>query len=200
MARLWTAIAAHYRGNGAVAAFDLINEFPGAWGVQQVLADAVRQGDPRRVQVIEGFTFAEFLKLHDAGIFPNSVFSDHFYAAAPLTTAEIEARLQATTGSPVPVYVGEFLAADFAAATRLMDQAGTAWSSWTYKTVDQGEWGVFNYHPELATDIQHDSFQTIADKWSTPLTSWNQPDQIPNYSLNNDRVVGNSVPAAPFPS
>ena len=83
MAQLWTEVAAHYRGNGAIAALDLINEFPGAWGVQQVLSRAVQAGDPNRVQVVEGFTYAEFLKLHAAGTFPNSVFSDHFYRPEP---------------------------------------------------------------------------------------------------------------------
>ena len=200
MARLWTVIAAHYRGNGAVAAMDLINEFPGNWGVQQALADAVRKGDPHRVQVIEGFTFPEFLKLHAAGAFPNSVFSDHFYEADPLATADIEQRLQAIADSPVPVYIGEFLAADFTAATQAMNRAGAAWSSWTYKTVDMGEWGAFNYSANLKTDIQHDPYQDIAAKWSTSLTSWQTPDQPSNYSLNNNRPSDRMELADPFPS
>ena len=194
MARLWTTIATHYRGDGAIAAFDLINEFPGAWGVQQVLAKAVHDADPRRLQMIEGFTFPEFMKLYQAGVFPNAIFSDHFYGDAPLSTDTIAQRLQASADSPVPVYVGEFLAADFPAATSLMNQANTSWSSWTYKTVDMGEWGTFNYYPTLKTDIQNDPYQSILAKWSTDLTAWQQPTPQPvNYSTNPKRA---SMPAA----
>ncbi len=183
------AIAAHYRGNGAIAAFDLINEFPGAWGVQQVLSHAVRDGDPNRVQVIEGFTFAEFMKLHAAGEFPNSIFSDHFYGDKPLTTEEINARLKETANSPVPVYIGEFLAQDFGAATAAMDLAGASWSPWTYKAVDLGDWAIFNYYSDLKTDIQNDSYEAIQAKWSNALTQWQTPTADRNYFLNENRRI-----------
>jgi endoglucanase len=188
MADLWTEIAAHYRGNGAIAAFDLINEFPGNWGVQQVLSRAVAKGDPRRLQVVEGFTLAEFLKLHEAGEFPNSIFSDHFYGDNPLTTEEMTKRLQDTANSPVPVYIGEFLAVDFPAVTRMMDQAGTGWSSWTYKTVDMGEWGIINYYPSAKTDIQKDSYADISRKWSSAFTAWQSTPNKPVFYSNKSRM------------
>jgi endoglucanase len=187
MAQLWTAVAVHYRGNGAVAAFDLINEFPGAWGIQQELSRAVRKADPDRVQVIEGFTYAEFIKLHKAGEFPNSVFSDHLYGAGPLTTEEIKARLKVSEGSPVPVYIGEVLAADFKTAAEAMSLSKAAWSSWTYKTVDMGDWGIFNYYSTVKTDIQNDSYDSILAKWSTDLTQWQRPGSPTNSSIKQDR-------------
>jgi endoglucanase len=189
MSRLWTTIAAHYRGNGAIAAFDLINEFPGNWGVQQVLSRAVRSGDPDRIQVIEGFTYPEFIKLHKAGEFPNSIFSEHLYGEKPISTEDLKARLKETAGSPVPIYIGEFLAADFATATQTMNLSKVAWSSWTYKAVDMGQWGVFNYYSNLKTDIQRDTFRTIRAKWSTDLTAWQIPGATQNYFLNENRRV-----------
>jgi hypothetical protein len=191
MADLWTEIAAHYRGNGAIAAFDLINEFPGAWGVQQVLARAVAKADPKRLQVVEGFTHAEFLKAYAAGDFPNSIYSDHFYAKDPLTTEEVARRLADTANSPVPVYIGEFLAADFPASTRMMDQAGTGWSSWTYKTVDMGEWGIINYFPSAKTDIQKDSYQDIARKWTSSFKPWEHASNKPTFYANGHRAARN---------
>jgi endoglucanase len=200
MARLWTAVAAHYRGNGAIAAFDLINEFPGQWGVQKVLSRAVRQGDPDRVLIVEGYTFEEFLKLHDAGEFPNSVFSEHLYAAEPLSTEEVKTRLKDTTASPVPVYIGEFLAADFAATTEIMNGLKVSWSPWTYKAVDMGQWSLLSYTTKLKIDIQHDSFQDIMAKWSTELTAWQTPGADPNLFINENRrfakVAGPSTPLA----
>lgn len=187
MARLWTAVAAHYRSEGAIAAFDLINEFPGAWGVQQVLSEALRKEDSERVQVVEGFTMAEFAKLRMSGVFPNSVFSEHLYGDTPLTTEEISRRLEADASSPVPVYIGEFLAKDFQSATRVMDTAHVSWSSWTYKTVDMGDWGVFNYFASLRTDLNNDSFEAILGRWGFDLVQWRKVGTSPNYYVNDDR-------------
>jgi hypothetical protein len=189
MADLWTEIAAHYRGNGAIAAFDLINEFPGNWGVQQVLSRAVSKADPSRLQVVGGFTHAEFLALHARGDFPNSIYSDHFYGTDPLSTEEIAKRLKDTADSPVPVYIGEFLAADFAATARMMDQAGIGWSSWTYKTVDMGEWGIINYSPQAKTDIDEDSRAEIAKKWSTAFTAWQSSPGKSFFYFNRKRTI-----------
>lgn len=187
MSRLWTAIAVHFRGEGAIAAFDLINEFPGAWGVQQVLSDAIKKADPERVQVVEGFTLAEFIKLQQGGAFPNAVFSEHLYGDAPLTTSELSDRLKADIDSPVPVYIGEFLAKDFQTITGLMNDAKISWSSWTYKTVDMGDWGVFNYGSGLRVDIQKDSYETLMSRWAVDLIQWRKPGASPNASVNDDR-------------
>ena len=191
MSRLWTTIASHYRGEGSIAGFDLINELPGAWGVQQVLSDAVRLGDPARVQIVEGFSLPEFLRLRRRGAFRNSIFSDHLYGVGPLSTDILLARLRADAQSPVPVYVGEFLAQDFRAATRMMDKAGVGWSSWTYKTVDMGDWGVFNYYPSLKVDVEHDSFSDLLAKWTTGLTTWQDAGSAPNAYVKEDRGLAN---------
>ena len=187
MSRLWTKIAEHYRGEGAIAGFDLINEFPGAWGVQQVLSEALRKADPDRVQIVEGFTLAEFLRLRQSGAFPNAVFSEHLYGDAPLTAAEMTDRLKGDLESPVPVYIGEFLAKDFAASTGFMNAAKISWSSWTYKTVDMGDWGVINYGSSLRTDIQNDSFEDILSRWTFDLAQWRKPGASSNSTVNDDR-------------
>ncbi len=197
MADLWTVIATHYRGNGAIAAFDLINEFPGNWGVQQVLSRAVAGADPHRAQVVEGFTFAQFLKLRQAGNFPNGIYSDHFYGTDPLTNDQMAKRLQESAGSTVPVYIGEFLAADFATATRTMDQAGVGWSSWTYKTVDMGEWGIINYARSAATDIEQESSDEIAAKWSNNFNLSGALSDKSAYYTNDKRTYAVAIDPLP---
>ena len=192
MSRLWTTIASHYRNNGAIAGFDLINEFPGAWGVQQVLSDAVRAGDPDRVQFVEGFTLPQFLRLRRKGVFPNSVFSEHIYGSDPLSTEALSTRLQADTQSSAPVYVGEFLAQDLTAATGMMDKAGIGWSSWTYKTVDMGNWGILNYLPSQRVDVEHDGFSAILSKWTSGLTDW----QETGFPVKRLRERGSSCESA----
>lgn len=199
MSGLWTTIAAHYRGDGAIAGFDLINELPGAWGVQQMLSDAVRAGDPDRVQIIGGYSLAEFLKLRRAGVFRNSVFSEHLYDTGPLSTQALADRLQSDAQSPVPVYVGEFLAQDFTAATNLMDKAEISWSSWTYKTVDMGDWGLFNYYASLKVDVDHDEFSDILAKWTTGLVTWQNASSPANaYVQGGRRLVEGQEPSRPL--
>ena len=199
MSRLWAAIASHYRGEGAIAAFDLINEFPGAWGVQQVLAEAVQREDPSRLQVIEGFTLEEFLTLRASGKFPNGLFSEHLYGPDPLTTGQIASRLKGYTASPVPVYIGEFLAQDLKAAASLMEASGISWSSWTYKTVDGGDWSIFTYYSSLRTDIQKDSYEIIMERWGGDLISWQKPGSTPNSYWKDERVPARSVMGPPVP-
>jgi hypothetical protein len=153
------------------------------------LSRAVSKADPSRLQVVGGFTHAEFLALHARGDFPNSIYSDHFYGTDPLSTEEIAKRLKDTADSPVPVYIGEFLAADFAATARMMDQAGIGWSSWTYKTVDMGEWGIINYSPQAKTDIDEDSRAEIAKKWSTAFTAWQSSPGKSFFYFNRKRTI-----------
>lgn len=186
MAELWTQVALHYKGEGTIAAFDLINEFPGAWGVQQALAAAVRNADASRLLVIEGFSLQEFLELQRKGVFENTIYSDHIYRDTPVTSGQVSDYLQQFIAAAVPVYIGEFQPADFPGATAAMDALGLSWSTWTYKTVDMGEWGIFNYYSNLRTDIQGDSYATIMDRWSTDLTKWQRPGP-PNYFMNEHR-------------
>lgn len=191
MTELWTAVAERYRGNGAVAGFDIINEFPGNWGVHKALAKAIRDADPDRVLIFEGYTFDEFAERHANGVITNSVYSDHIYRADPVSQDDIVATVKGYESRAFPVYVGEFLAADFHAATAVMDAAGLSWSPWTYKTVDMGDWGAVNYHSELRVDIQNDTYETLLDTWSEALSTWTRPWEARNVWLNEGRIPTN---------
>ena len=187
MSRLWTAIATHYRGEGAVAGLDLINELPGAWGVQQVLSEAVRRADPERIQIVEGFNRSEFIKLHRNGAFPNSIFAEHLYASKPMSAEELSAGLHGSRANPFPIYISEFLAQDLQSAITLLDANHTNWSSWTYKTVDMGDWGMFNYHADMKVDLQRDPYNVILGKWTSGLTAWQMPGLTRNVDINDER-------------
>lgn len=193
MSRLWSTIAAHYRGDSAIAGFDLINEFPGAWGVQQQLSKAVEAGDPDRIQIVGGFALSDFLKLHHRGKFPNGVFSEHLYDAEPIAAAALSERLRQDEGSSVPVYIGEFLADDLPASARMMDFAGVSWSSWTFKTIDSGRWGLVNDPTHSRVDVEHEAFFEILAQWTRGMKSAERPMHVPGYPLDGRAPVSDGA-------
>ena len=192
---LLAAVAAHYAGNSSLLAIDLINEPTGSYGNELWLAlyAAVRQADPARLIVMEldGIDPAAYG-------WTNVVYSQHQYSAyepagsASLTDAQALAfntqaasayinataaiALQSGYADQVPQYVGEFhlfvggedswqtVAAMYGAENWL-------WTSWTYKTVDQGGWGIVQYSPPPAVvDVLHDDYVSILRAW-TGLTA-----------------------------
>lgn len=69
--------------------------------------------------------------------------------------------------------MGEFSAAkaDETTLTYLlgeMNDLGIAWSMWTWKAVDQGDWAFYNYPHYPVTyrvDINTDSYESILGTW-----------------------------------
>jgi aryl-phospho-beta-D-glucosidase BglC (GH1 family) len=71
----------------------------------------------------------------------------------------------------VPVHIGEFTLfsqpESWEYALDIYGDQGWSWTTWTYKTVEYGNWGIFN-STKLDTpdvDINSDSLETIKDKW-----------------------------------
>jgi hypothetical protein len=189
-ALLWTAIAAHFKGNGTIAGMDVINEPTGSPGdtVQHVLLDGVRAGDPRRVAFIEWSSTTNF-----AANFPNSVYSTHYPPV--LTQAWVNANL--ATG--VPNYIGEVqvpsgTAADATAMAASLNQFGVSWTVWAYKAVNVGGWAMFNYDAGVATVNPATSpAAAIRAAWTAPLTLWQTQGQDVNSYLNTGLIAAYSA-------
>jgi hypothetical protein len=192
-AALWSALAAHFRGVGTIAAFDLINEPTGCPGdvLQTTLYNAVRSQDPARVVIVESVTYA--------GI-PNRPWKNFMWSAHYPTTSSTgaaETQLQAfdaNTGIAaypniqVPIYIGEMkapqdTALSAASLVTALDSRGYDWSVWTYKGVSVGGWAAFNYYSQLRYNLATDSYSSISTKWSA-LTSWQNPQNATNSYLN----------------
>jgi hypothetical protein len=75
-------------------------------------------------------------------------------------------------GHEVPVLIGEFTLFDqlssWEYALKTYEENGWSWTTWTYKTVDQGNWGIFNSKNSATpkVNIQNDSYEEIKEKWS----------------------------------
>ena len=151
---MWSAIAAHYRGNAWVAGYDLLNEPTGAPNDQAVITalknlyTAVRAADPDHLIFMEG-TWNHW----NWGMLPNPasvgwtnvVYEMHEYQWSNQTVSGVEAGADTQVNDfnnhksySVPAYIGEFNA--FGTGTpawqyvvNAFNNAGMSWSSWSYK-------------------------------------------------------------------
>lgn len=196
-AQIWARVAEHYRGNPMVVGYDLINE---PWGVPIKLYDrlykAVRQRDPDHVIFVETWTAENMPNLDSIG-WSNVVYSHHFYPKGDEAKqiAEIDQicdkfrafrKTAAAEGKVLPIDIGEFKFADspniYATAIKDFADLHLTWTFWTYKTVNQGGWGLYNRlhdapKPEIP-NLYTDSADEIARKWAgwrTPLHSHLNP-------------------------
>ena len=159
-AKLWTLIAAHYRGDPTIAAVDLLNE-PRALPSSQEdenartlhalhadLYAAVRRGDPDRIVIVEdGFSGMNRMPYPSDVGWTNVVYSYHSYPetyARFLHTVDDWEHADVLARG-VPFYIGEFNLAmhpnsytwpdDLVRAINDMDVRGISWAAWNYKVV-----------------------------------------------------------------
>jgi len=186
---MWTQMATHYKGNPAVAGYDLINEPSGTPSAAAVLAaytnlySTIRSVDTSHIVIAEG-TFVNW----DWSMLPNPatyhwtniVYSMHEYAWGGDTNA-VEAGSDGQVSDfdnhlswNVPGYIGEWNdlgqgAACYDYSTNDYSTAGLSWTMWAYKATDglvPDGWGWYDpvywpYTPNIASD----SAATIANDW-----------------------------------
>jgi aryl-phospho-beta-D-glucosidase BglC (GH1 family) len=191
-AYLWTQIATHYKGNSAVAGYDLINEPFGTnnstttvmvWPAYANLYNTVRAADPDHIIIMEGaFGSWNWSMLPNPSTYgwTNIVYSMHEYQFGG-TVAQCEAGSdnQVTDFNNhkswgVPDYIGEWN--DMGNGPACYDYSindynndGINWAMWSYKAaaglVPNG-WGWYDpvYWPPTP-NISTDSMSTILSDW-----------------------------------
>jgi len=188
---IWQRVATRYTGNPAVAGYDLLNEPMGAGGTTQWnfvdrCYDAVRAIDPDHLILIEAVWDLNALPRTDAYGWSNVSYSLHWYPwnqspAQMMATLESDmAKLQlntslgASAGKVVPYNIGEFSYWDapdvWRRATREFHQRNYSWTSWTYKTRNMGNWGLYNPN-RPQPNISIDSPGEISAKWLAYATA-----------------------------
>lgn len=190
-ATLWGVVADHYRGNGLIAGFDLLNEVPNTSpAVWETLYAAVRNADPERILIVERGEY-DWMETN----WTNLVYEPHMYNfdSTDLTTAQKEFNsglsswhLTLPSDNRWPVFVGEFKQEPNTASWLLSqyDHAGWSWTPWTWKGINNGGWAMVNYNltPNAASatkfsptvDLANDSYATILAAWSTGLAATQQ--------------------------
>jgi endoglucanase len=193
MRKLWSEVARHYKGNGIIAGFDVINEPEGSpWNApHHAFHDAIREQDPDRMVIVEWSGYAKMPKE-----FPkNTVYSDHYAFKDAESLEKYLGSLRAHPEVKVPVFLGEMKAGrDDADAARWMADAmnkeGWSWAVWTYKGVTVGGWAAFNYDASMRYDLSADSYESLLEKWTHGLTQWQDASKPKNSAITSWWVEG----------
>jgi len=194
---LWQGIAEHYRDNGWVAGYNLLNE-PADETRQVVgpfysrLVSAIREVDPGHIVFLDGNTYATEFDVFDER-FDNAVYTLHDYVPAGLgrspsySLEEAEQKfLQRSAYArsiDTPILVGEFgpiytgdeardrwLRAILADQLDLYGRHQASWTIWMYK--DIGRQGLLSVRPETPYRRRFDEFvakknRFAADQWGS---------------------------------
>ncbi|HHT97014.1 MAG TPA: glycoside hydrolase family 5 protein [Clostridiales bacterium] len=191
---LWEQLAEHYKGNPVIAGYDLLNEPEGSedernpWGPAQLpfldrLYKAIRAIDKEHLIIINAIWDPS--NMPDPMIYgwENVMYQYHFYGwdgiddhikQKDFTDSKIKNNDK--TGHNVPVLIGEFNLFDklqsWEYSLNAYEENGWSWTTWTYKTVGMGSWGIFNSSNNTTpkVDIYNDNDDVIEEKWSKTTT------------------------------
>jgi endoglucanase len=184
---LWEQIAERYKGNPTIATYDLLNEPGGAlhkeqWDFYDTLYKAIRAKDPDHIITVESIW--EPMDMPDPALYgwENVIYSYHFYgwdntnssiSQKTFTDSKVP-MVNELTKYNVPLLVGEFSLfsnlQSWEYALNLYEEQDWMWTTWSYKTVNQGSWGLYNGNPSKV-NITTDSYETILSKWSNVDTA-----------------------------
>ena len=181
---LWAKIAEHFKGNPAVAAYDILNE-PGIkaaatyslhWDFYNEIYKTIRSKDSNHIIIMESCWDADNLPRPSAYGWTNVAYEYHYYPWSAQNSSDAQKSYFSGKVSDianhnygVPTFVGEFTCFDQEDAWRntmsTYNQQGWHWTTWAYKVTGNSSWGIYNHNPEKV-DIYNDSADTIKNKWS----------------------------------
>jgi hypothetical protein len=192
---LWEQLAEHFKGNPVIAGYDLLNEAEGneqeraPWGAVQLpffdrLYRAIRAIDPDHIIIMNAVWEPTNIPHPSEYGWENVMYEYHYYcwdgtdnAVTQNSFTDSKVVNDKRAGHEVPVLIGEFTLFDrlssWEYALKTYEENGWSWTTWTYKTVDQGNWGIFNSKTSSTprVNIQNDSYVAIKEKWSNVDTA-----------------------------
>ncbi len=187
---LWTAIAARFNGNPAVAMYDLLNE-PSCdcdygevtrrknnTAEYQRLYKAVRAVDSDHIITLECIWTAFALPHKQLVGFENVVYQVHFYQKSDFIFV-LFVLLTKIYYPDTPLMMGEFYplgTTTWASCFKAMEKLNYSWMLWTYKASGHGMWesdwvlcGAKDGFERAR--IKTDSYEEIARKWGECLNT-----------------------------
>ena len=186
---LWKKIAEHFKGNPAVAAYDILNE-PGIkaaatyslhWDFYNEIYNTIRSKDSNHIIIMESCWDADNLPRPSQYGWTNVAYEYHYYPWSAQNSSDAQKSYFSSKVSDianhnygVPTFVGEFTcfeqAEGWKAAMSTFNSQGWHWTTWSYKVTGNSSWGIYNHNPEKV-DIYNDSADTIKNKWSAVGTA-----------------------------
>ncbi|MBE5957275.1 MAG: hypothetical protein E7254_00220 [Lachnospiraceae bacterium] len=198
--QMWEKIAEHFRGNAAVAGYDLLNEpyctyrysssvgedqlHSILYGVYDRVYDRIRAKDPDHLIIMEAtWDSWDLPNPNDYG-WSNVMYEYHQYEYSnynnednkQITSLQNKINNIFAMNHNVPSYMGEFNMfnsdAAWDTALQMLNNNGINWTTWTYKALTSNDnWGLWKYSGEQV-DIEYDSYDTIYNKWSGVTSSY----------------------------
>ena len=186
---LWKKIAEHFKGNPAVAAYDILNE-PGLkaaatyslhWDFYNEIYNTIRSKDSNHIIIMESCWDADNLPRPSQYGWTNVAYEYHYYPWSAQNSSDAQKSYFSSKVSDianhnygVPTFVGEFTCFEqsegWKAAMSTFNSQGWHWTTWSYKVTGNSSWGIYNHNPEKV-DIYNDSADTIKNKWSAVGTA-----------------------------
>ena len=186
---LWKKIAEHFKGNPAVAAYDILNE-PGIkaaatyslhWDFYNEIYNTIRSKDSNHIIIMESCWDADNLPRPSQYGWTKVAYEYHYYPWSAQNSSDAQKSYFSSKVSDianhnygVPTFVGEFTCFEqsegWKAAMSTFNSQGWHWTTWSYKVTGNSSWGIYNHNPEKV-DIYNDSADTIKNKWSAVGTA-----------------------------
>ncbi len=185
---LWTAIAERFRGNPAVAMYDLLNE-PGCEveksgitrrinneKIYSILYDAVRAVDPEHIITLECIWTAAALPHAWVKGWKNVIYQVHFYQNSDFIFTAF-CVLTRIYHFGTPLMMGEFYPlkkTTWKNCFKTLNKLDFGWFLWTYKAANHGmwnsDWCLYGMKKGFErANVSEDSYEEIARKWGECL-------------------------------
>ncbi len=188
MELLWRTIAARYKDNPAVAAYDIMNEPQNnsgyedehsydpwnsqSWEMSNQIYDrmikAIREVDNRHVITVEGIWRVSNLPDPKIVGWENVMYQTHLYDDNSGFVKQTQAMADTMQKYGVAGYVGEF---QNLYGIALCKEKNINWTTWTYKGTGSNIGTFFWYigNDVWDADLQNDSYELILAKWGEVL-------------------------------
>lgn len=204
---MWAAIAEHFKGNPAVAAYDILNEPGEKAGITTTrhfeffdkVYKAIRAKDSGHIVMFESCWDGENLPSPDEYGWENSMYSVHNYSGSTDYNENLKSMKRKIEGVDkmnfqVPILMGEFNCysneQSWRDTLKLFNQSGWSWTSWTYKLNNEsmygyGGWGIYFINASFVTPDK-DGKEEIMEKWSHIKT---QDEKTRKYKFLSDKTL-----------
>lgn len=192
MELLWSVIAARYKDNPVVAAYDIMNEpqnnsgYEGehsydpwqseSWEMTNQIYDhmikAIREIDSRHVITVEGIWRVSNLPDPATVGWENVMYQTHLYDDDANFEIQTQAMADTVAKYGVAGYIGEFQNLN---GIEMCQVRNLNWTTWTYKGTDSDADGFFWYFGRDVwdADVQNDTYEMILAKWGEVLKTEN---------------------------